>query len=143
MKPGPAIGICVIVAAMAYGAYSFKNSLIAYVPFQQAVAAGASGQNVQIIGAPVAGATHYDIGSATLDFRLREAGTGRIMPVVFRSPKPDNFDAAVKVTAIGHYSAAARSFLADNLLVKCPSKYNSADRTYKSGTRASGVRIGG
>jgi cytochrome c-type biogenesis protein CcmE len=56
------------------------------------------------------------------------------MPVLFRSPKPDNFDEAVRITAIGRYDPAQQIFLADNLLVKCPSKYadqkGGADRAY-------------
>ena len=123
MKAGPIIGIVVIVAAIVYGAVSFKQSLVAYVPFKDAMASADSGRTVQVIGALVQGKTHYDLSSGSLQFQIQEASTSLVMPVVFKSPKPDNFDAAAKVTAIGHYDPASASFEADNLLVKCPSKY--------------------
>jgi cytochrome c-type biogenesis protein CcmE len=37
--------------------------------------------------------------------------------------KPSNFEQAVSIVAIGHYDASRGVFLADDLLVKCPSKY--------------------
>src|SRR5579884_3247261 len=103
MKPGPIIAIAVIIAALAFGAYAFKGSLIAYVPFQQAIAAASTGSTVQIIGKPVKGDTRYDQATGALSFTLAEPGTGALMPVIFKSPKPDSFDSAIKITAIGHY----------------------------------------
>jgi cytochrome c-type biogenesis protein CcmE len=124
LKLGPVIGISIIVLAMGLGAYFFKGSLTPYLPFKQAIASGSSGDGtVQIMGAPVKSATQYDQVSGTLDFTLQEPSTGDLMPVEFKSPKPDNFDQAVQVTAIGRYDNTRKVFDADNLLVKCPSKY--------------------
>ncbi len=123
MKLGSIITICVIAAAMLFGAVAFKNSLVAYVPFSQAVQAAETGSTVQIMGVPEKGQTAFDQASGCLHFVLAEQGTSSVMPVVFKSPKPDNFDQAVKIAAIGHYDPAAKTFVADNLLVKCPSKY--------------------
>jgi cytochrome c-type biogenesis protein CcmE len=133
MKPGPIIAIAVILAALAFGAYAFKGSLIAYVPFSQAISAASTGSTVQIIGAPIKGDTSYNQTVGALSFKMQEPGTGAVMPVIFKSPKPDNFDEAIKVTAIGHYDPQAQTFMADNLLVKCPSKYagqTAQDRSY-------------
>ncbi|HEX5322815.1 MAG TPA: cytochrome c maturation protein CcmE [Capsulimonadaceae bacterium] len=133
MKPGPIIAIVVILAALGFGAFAFKGSLIAYVPFSQAVAAASTGSTVQIIGAPIKGDTNYNQVVGALSFKMKEPGTGAVMPVIFKSPKPDNFDSAIKVTAIGHYDTQSQQFMADNLLVKCPSKYagqSSQDRSY-------------
>lgn len=135
MKPGPIIAILIILFALGFGAYAFKGSLIAYVPFAQAIQAAGTGSTVQIIGAPIKGDTSYNQAVGALTFSLREPGTGSVMPVIFKSPKPDNFDSAIKVTAIGHYDPQAREFMADNLLVKCPSKYagqSASDRSYAS-----------
>jgi cytochrome c-type biogenesis protein CcmE len=125
------------VAALAFGAVAFKNSLVAYMPFSQAVAAASTGSTVQIMGVPVAGKTSFDSGTGDLTFVLREQASGQTMPVVFKSPKPDNFDQAIKIAAIGHYDPASQVFEADNLLVKCPSKYAgdpaaTTDRSYKA-----------
>jgi len=136
MRAAPIVAVVVIVAAIAYGALAFKQSLVAYVPFADAINSAADGQTVQIIGALVKGQTHYDSQQGALQFEIAEAGTSNVMPVVFNSPKPDNFDSAAKVTAIGHYDANAKVFQASNLLVKCPSKYADARGT----TRAYGPR---
>jgi cytochrome c-type biogenesis protein CcmE len=125
MKLGPTIGIAIIVLALGLGAYFFKNSLTPYLSFSvaRASSAEADGGTVQIMGVPVKNDTQYDLQSGTLDFVLQEPGTGDTMPVQFKSPKPDNFDQAVQVGAIGRYDSERKVFEADNLLVKCPSKY--------------------
>ena len=48
---------------------------------------------------------------------------GKVVKVVYAKPKPANFEQAVSIVAIGHYDAAKGAFLADDMLVKCPSKY--------------------
>jgi len=135
MKVGPIIALAVIVGALGFGAYAFKGSMVAYVPFTQAIQAASTGSTVQVMGSLVPGHTHFDSVTRSLDFDLKEPETGHVMPVTFKSPKPDNFDHALKVTAIGRYDAASKVFVADNLLVKCPSKYagdagNPKDRSY-------------
>lgn len=137
-RVGPIIAIVVIVGALAFGAVAFKGSMVAYVPFDQARQAASSGSTVQIMGALVPGATQFDSTTRSLDFTLKEAKTGATMPVVFKSPKPDNFDHAIRVTAIGRYDTSKKIFEADNLLVKCPSKYagesGDGDRSYDGKT---------
>jgi cytochrome c-type biogenesis protein CcmE len=123
MRPGAIIAALVVVAALSFGGVAFKNSLVAYVPFSQAMDAAADGSTVQIMGVPVKDDTRFDTTSGTLSFVLREQSTGTLMPVSFKSPKPDNFDQAIRIAAIGHYVPSSHVFEADNLLVKCPSKY--------------------
>jgi cytochrome c-type biogenesis protein CcmE len=123
MKIGPIIGILIIVFALGLGAYFFKGSLTPYLPFKVARQSASTGSTVQIMGAPIKTSTQYDQQTGTLNFTLQEAATGDLMPVEFKSPKPDSFDEAVSVTAIGTYDGKRNVFQADNLLVKCPSKY--------------------
>jgi cytochrome c-type biogenesis protein CcmE len=138
MKVGALIAIAVIVGALGFGAYAFKGSMVAYVPFAQAVQAAGTGATVQVMGGLVPGKTSFDTTTKSLDFVLAEKGTGQELPVVFKSPKPDNFDRAVQVTAIGRYDSSKQVFVADNLLVKCPSKYagdsGQQDRSYTGKT---------
>ena len=47
----------------------------------------------------------------------------QMVKVVSNQPRPANFEQAISIVAIGHYDSAQQSFLADSLLVKCPSKY--------------------
>ena len=61
---------------------------------------------------------------------------GRLMPVTYKGPKPEDLDSAfskaVAIGATGTYDPAQHVFVADKLLVKCPSKYQgqTTDRSY-------------
>ena len=57
-----------------------------------------------------------------LSFRLRDEH-GEVMPVVLRGVIPGNFDQATSIVALGHYQGD--HFEAEQLLVKCPSKYQA------------------
>ena len=131
---GAVIGLIIIVAALAFSALAFKNNLVNAVPFAEAMKATDS--DVQIMGAPVAGTMTYDSAAHALRFDLRDT-SGRIMPVVYQGPKPEDLDSAmskaVAINAQGTYDPKQQAFVADNLLVKCPSKYQgqgTTDRSY-------------
>jgi cytochrome c-type biogenesis protein CcmE len=119
----PIFAGAVILGSIAFAAVTFKGSLAESVSFARAIKAAPSGSTVEIVGVPVKGDTKFDQGSGNLEFVLHELQSTQTMPVVFKSPKPDNFDEAVKVEAYGKYDTASNSFVADNVLVKCPSKY--------------------
>ena len=57
-----------------------------------------------------------------LEFKLRDS-RGEVMPVTYRGVIPGNFDQATSIVAIGHYRSD--HFEAEQLLVKCPSKYQA------------------
>jgi cytochrome c-type biogenesis protein CcmE len=50
---------------------------------------------------------------------------GTVMPVMYEGVKPGNFEEATEIVAVGKYRDGA--FHADQLLVKCPSKYQGLD----------------
>ncbi len=138
MNIGAVAGLVLISGTMAFCGSTFKSALINYVPFAQARTA--TDTSVQIMGAPVAGTMQYDSLAHDLHFSLRDT-QGTLMPVVFKGPKPEDLDTAMtkasKITAQGTYDKTQQVFVADNLLVKCPSKYQGAggsggDRTYGS-----------
>ena len=52
------------------------------------------------------------------------------MPVEYRGVIPGNFDQAVSVVAIGRYQGD--HFEAEQLLVKCPSKYQAGEASSKA-----------
>jgi len=131
---GAVIGLFIIVAALAFSALAFKNNLVNAVPFAEAVKATDS--DVQIMGAPIKGTMNYDAAAHALRFDLRDT-SGVIMPVVYQGPKPEDLDSAmnkaVAINAQGTFDAKQHVFVADNLLVKCPSKYQgqgTTDRSY-------------
>jgi len=119
MKKSHIIGGILIVLALVLAMYSFKSTLTTYVTVDEAKA---SGQRVQVAGLAVSGTERYDTETNNLVFTLREDG-GAEMRVEYDGPRPGNFDDVTKVVAIGQYVADKEAFDADELLVKCPTKY--------------------
>jgi cytochrome c-type biogenesis protein CcmE len=119
MKKSYVIGGVVIVLAMVMAMYSFQSTLTSYVSVSEAKA---SNRPVQVAGFVVEGTDKYDLDSNNLLFTLRE-DSGEEMKVEYDGPRPGNFDNVTKVVAIGKYEPKRRVFLASELLVKCPTKY--------------------
>lgn len=119
MKKSYIIGAIVVVAAMIMAMYSFKSTLTSYVTVSEAKA---SKRPVQVAGVVVTGTDRYDLESNNLLFTLREDG-GDEMKVEYDGPRPSNFDEVNKVVAIGKYQPKEQVFVARELLVKCPTKY--------------------
>jgi cytochrome c-type biogenesis protein CcmE len=112
-----AIGGVLVVAFLAYGATSFKSNLTPYVSFEEAMRRQSK---VQVAGSLVPQSTHYAEDVERLVFGI-EDDDGRTMKVLYDGVKPGNFEEATQIVAIGNYRDDA--FHADQLLVKCPSKY--------------------
>lgn len=119
MKKSYVIGGVVIVLAMAMAMYSFKSTLTSYVSVSEAKA---SKRPVQVAGIVVEGTDRYDLKNNNLLFTLREDG-GDEIKVEYDGPRPGSFDNVNKVVAIGKYEPEKKVFLARELLVKCPTKY--------------------
>jgi cytochrome c-type biogenesis protein CcmE len=119
IKKSYIIGGVVIALAMGMAMYSFQSTLTSYVTVSEAKA---SNRPVQVAGIVVEGTDRYDLNSNNLLFTLREDG-GDEMKVEYDGPRPGNFDNVTKVVAIGKYEPKREVFLAKELLVKCPTKY--------------------
>ena len=126
MKPGPMVAFAVILGSLGLGARALVANLTPYLPFAEAKTAG---RTVQVMGKlDKAAGVHQDGG--LLRFTLIEESTGMKLPVAFKMAKPQSFDQAIQITAIGEYKNDV--FAADNLLVKCPSKYQGKEAEEKS-----------
>jgi cytochrome c-type biogenesis protein CcmE len=119
MKKSYIIGGVVVVLAMIMAMNSFKSTLTSYVTVSEAKA---SKRAVQVAGFLVNGTDRYDLESNNLIFTLRE-DSGDEMVVEYDGPRPSNFDDVTKVVAIGKYEPKEQVFSAQELLVKCPTKY--------------------
>jgi cytochrome c-type biogenesis protein CcmE len=119
MKKSYIVGGLVVALAMVMAMYSFKSTLTSYVTVSEAKA---SKRPVQVAGIVVEGTDRYDLERNNLIFVLREDG-GDQMQVEYDGPRPGNFDNVTKVVAIGKYEPKEQVFMARELLVKCPSKY--------------------
>ena len=126
MKPGPIVAFGVILSALGLGARAFVANLTPYLPFAEAKAAH---RVVQVMGKLDKSAGVRQDGGL-LRFTLVEDKTGERLPVAFKQAKPSSFDQAISITAIGEFKEG--EFAAENLLVKCPSKYQGSEATEKS-----------
>jgi len=116
-----AVGAVLVVAFLAYGTTSFKSNLTPYVSFEEA---SRSGKKVQVAGGLVENSTEYIDASEELQFDMVDED-GNTMTVHYNGVKPGNFEEAVQIVAVGSYSDGV--FHAEQLLVKCPSKYQGLE----------------
>jgi cytochrome c-type biogenesis protein CcmE len=112
-----ALGLVAVGAAV--GVTSFKKSVTPYITFAEARRAAGL---VQVNG--VIADKNYVLKPLEqyLEFNLKDQ-KGEVMPVVYHGVIPGNFDQATMVVAIGRYESGR--FRAEQLLVKCPSKYQA------------------
>lgn len=120
LKPLHLIGVAIIVMAIAMG---YSGLRTAFRPYTTSVSeAIRSGRSVQLAGflyPPDPGSYDAD---GNFAFSLQDS-SGKVVKVVYTRPKPANFEQAVSLVAIGRHDMTKGVFLADDMLVKCPSKY--------------------
>ena len=112
--------LAVLVAAfLGYAGWSFADSVTPYVGIGEARQAAASSVQVKGVLAKDAPAPHME--GDVFVFTLADEETGETLPVRYHGTKPDQFDDAYHIVAIGKMQGEA--FSSDKLLIKCPSKY--------------------
>ena len=122
MKPKTVILLALIGVFGFFVVQSFGETVQGYETFAEA---DASGRRAHVAGMwlptqPVA----YDPAANEFTFTMAdEDGTPR--RVVYPKPKPANFEDAEKVVVDGRMEGDV--FVADHILVKCPSKYNEGN----------------
>ena len=111
--------IVLLVGFVAYAGFNLAESVTLYVSIAEA---RASSNSVQVKG--LLDKTFQPVQSGDkFNFSLQDEQTGETMRVIFDGMKPDQFDEAYHIVAIGKYAAADETFHAKKLLIKCPSKY--------------------
>jgi cytochrome c-type biogenesis protein CcmE len=117
------IGGLVVVTVMALLVYfSLRGSSSDYLTIAQAKALGADqARNSRVAGSIVPDSVAWNTGEVHLTFEIQD-DTGSLA-ISYRGPQPDMLVDAVEAVAIGKYDPAAQVFEADELLMKCPSKY--------------------
>ena len=120
------VAIVLLAVAAGVGASSFKRTMTPYISFREARTASGL---VQVNGKLADKDYVLKPAEQFLQFKLRDE-KGDVMPVEYRGVIPGNFDQAVSVVAIGKFQGD--HFEAQQLLVKCPSKYQAeADKAAK------------
>jgi cytochrome c-type biogenesis protein CcmE len=100
---------------LAFGATSFQSSLTPYVTVAEAKNATGT---VQVSGLLADQGTYDQSGNFVFTMKDDKANT---LKVIYKHPRPANFEQATGVVAIGRFEAGVLQ--AETLLVKCPSKY--------------------
>ena len=114
--------IFLIVLLVGFVAYAGLNLAESVTPYVSIAEARATSNGVQVKGLLDKNFEPVQRGNE-FDFSLQDEETGETMRVKFDGMKPDQFDEAYHIVAVGKYEAADETFHAKKLLIKCPSKY--------------------
>lgn len=136
ITPVQAVGMVVIglAALLSYG--GLRDSFRPYT--QRIDEAVESGRSVQLVGFLGSAGTYDAQGRFTF---VLEDETGRRITVVSHEPKPSHFELATSMVVIGRYDEDQRLFLAEQALVKCPSKYHEQDAARYTSVRTVGAAV--
>ena len=129
-----AAGVLVIAAAVGFLIYRGIATTGAYYLTVAELKGSPTGRAlsdrdlVRVGGEVVDGTIRYDQRNLVLEFSVRDGEDGdEVLEARYEGPKPDAFEPDIEVLLEGTYDRARNLFLARNLLVKCPSKYQSED----------------
>jgi cytochrome c-type biogenesis protein CcmE len=127
MNPKVIVALALVVVAVTIGVTSFKKSVTPYISFTEA---RRSSGLVQVNG--VLADKNYVLkqDEQYLEFNLKDSNA-EVLRVTYRGIVPGNFDQATSIVAIGRYSED--HFEAEQLLVKCPSKYQAEGEKHPEG----------
>lgn len=129
MKPKVIVGVIAIVGFTSLLFYNFGNSISTYVTFSQAANMTHS-NDVHVVGTwdqskPAA----FSYANKTFTFYMKDL-KGEERKVVYSRPEPNNFKEAKKLVVIGELRD--NIFYANEMLMKCPSKYNADGSNLKN-----------
>ena len=119
------VGLIIIAVFTAWGITSFMSRTIPYVSFADVTT---SNGVVQVMGKIDFEAVTYETEKSCMVYEitdLEDQESGRRLKVIYAGVVPGNFEQATSVVAKGEYRDGA--LYADQLLVKCPSKYEGLD----------------
>lgn len=119
------IGGLIVVLAIGYLGYlGFQNSATYYYTVGELTAqpGPVNGDNIRVNGLVADGSVEQDIKERILRFTIVDAEGENSMPVVYQGVVPDTFKTGSDVVVEGYLNSAG-VFQANNVLAKCPSKY--------------------
>jgi len=121
MKPKVLIGIVAIVGFTSLLMYNFGTSISTYVDFEEAE----SMEGAHVVGTWDDSREYgFSMESKQFSFYMKDQ-SGNVRRVVYPKPKPNNFEQADQLVVIGEMQNGV--FYANDMLMKCPSKYNNVD----------------
>jgi cytochrome c-type biogenesis protein CcmE len=144
MRAKYVIGVVIIVVFVVWGATSFMETTVQYVPLQTAAT---SARTVQVMGKIDFDAVAYDKEKQRLRFAIYDpkadqpTGAQRL-DIVYYGVVPGNFNQATSVVLKGKPDSTG-IFVADQMLVKCPSKYQGEGGEYQDMSKHKGGDVSG
>ncbi len=114
--------IFLIVLLVGFVAYAGLNLAESVTPYVSIAEARATSNGVQVKGLLDKNFQLAQVGNEFI-FSLQDEETGETLRVKFDGIKPDQFDEAYHIVAVGKYAPEDETFHAKKLLIKCPSKY--------------------
>jgi cytochrome c-type biogenesis protein CcmE len=119
MKLKTVVGLVLMVGFGSLLFLNFGEQVGGYMNFDEAAA---SGSQAHVVGHWVEDQRYtYDPTTNLFSFHMRDE-VGTVREVHYANPKPANFEDAEKLVIEGY--ADGDVFVAEHILVKCPSKYN-------------------
>jgi len=89
-------------------------------------------QTVRVGGLVVDGSIDYNQRDLSLRFSIKDENNPQeVIDALYNGAKPDAFEPEIEALLEGTYDRDKNLFLADTLLVKCPSKYESEQENPK------------
>ncbi len=121
MKPKLIIGVLAIIGFTSLLMYNFGESISTYVDFEKA-----ADMNTAHVAGTWDSSRDYGFSKETKRFSFYMTDeSGNVRKVIYPKPKPNNFEQADRLVVIGEMRDNV--FYANEMLMKCPSKYNDAD----------------
>jgi cytochrome c-type biogenesis protein CcmE len=115
-------GVVVAVVIGVLIATSFSGSTSDYLTITQVKALGPDqARSSRVAGAIVPDSVQWNTRDLHLTFEIKDE-TGQLS-ISYHGPQPDMLVDAVEAVVIGKYDPAAQVLEAEELLMKCPSKY--------------------
>ena len=134
MKPKTLIGLVVLVAFASLLVLNFGEQVSGYMSFEEAAE---TGTRAHVVGQWVQqDQTRYDPAQNLFVFYM-EDDRGNVRQVRYANPKPASFEDAEKLVVEGQLKDDV--FVAEHILMKCPSKYNDERGLQQAQPASSGV----
>lgn len=123
------IGTVIVAAFIVVGFISFMGSKIEYANFQQAQE---KKRTVEVRGVwQKDKETNYNAATNMFTFYMKDENNTE-MKVMLNDAKPNNFETAGELMIVAKGKAKDGVFYADNVLTKCPSKYEGTGQEVKN-----------
>jgi len=123
------VGSVIIVAFIVVGFISFMGSKIEYANFQQAQE---KKRTVEVRGVWLKDKeTSYNAATNMFTFYMKDENNTE-MKVMLNDAKPNNFETAGELMIVAKGKVKDGVFYADNVLTKCPSKYEGTGQEVKN-----------